>query len=204
MIYMIVPVLLAFLVGILRGGQVRNLARFPIQHAWVPLVMISLQISFVLFPQRNGELFITLRPWVNSLTYALLLAFLAVNRRLPGMKLILLGAALNLAVIAANGGFMPVTPEALERSGHLDLIVVHGDAAFVRGSKDIVLPAEEIRLALFSDIISTPEWFPVAATMSIGDIFIMLGSAWLVYRVLMESTTPVNDKSQESLALTHL
>jgi hypothetical protein len=40
--------------------------------------------------------------------------------------------------------------------------------------------------------------------MSIGDIFIMLGSAWLVYRVLMESTTPVNDKSQESLALTHL
>jgi hypothetical protein len=184
MIYMIVPVLLATLVGMLRGGRLRNLVQLSIQHSWIPLVMITLQFSFVLFPQGDGEGFFKLRPWVNILTYALLIAFLAVNLRLPGLKLILIGAALNMAVILANGGFMPVTAEALAHSGHLDLVIAQHSQQFVLGSKDIVLPEAQTRLQLLSDVLGIPECFPVSATFSLGDVFIMVGAAGLTYAAL--------------------
>jgi hypothetical protein len=197
MIYMIVPVLLAALVGLLRGGQVRNLAHVSIQHAWIPLVMFFLQFIIVLFPQGQSALYLGLRPWVLITSYALLIAFLCTNRRLPGMKLILLGAMLNLAVILANGGYMPVTREALARSGHLDLVIVHGEEAFVLGSKDIVLSEEQTRLQLLSDVVGTPEAFPVSATFSVGDIFIMAGAAWLVYRMMLWVSPRVREKNLE-------
>ncbi len=185
MIYMIVPVLLALLVGFLRGGHVRNLANMSIHHAWIPLVMFFLQFIIVLFPQGQSALFLGFRPWVLITTYTLLIAFLYVNRGLPGMKLILLGAMLNMAVILANGGYMPVTSEALERSGHLDLVVVHGEHGYVLGSKDIVLAEEQTRLQFLSDVVGIPETFPVSATFSVGDIFIMAGAAWLIYRMML-------------------
>jgi hypothetical protein len=106
------------------------------------------------------------------------------------MKLILIGALLNLAVILANGGYMPVTRGALARSGHLDLVFVHDEQAFVLGSKDIVLPEAQTRLQLLSDIVGIPEAFPVSATFSVGDLFIMAGAAGLVYRVMMLSDSP--------------
>jgi hypothetical protein len=190
MIYLIVPVLLAALTGFLRGGQVRNLAHLSVKHSWIPLLMFALQFGVVLFPQGQSELFLGLRPWVTVATYALLVAFLVINRGLPGMKLILIGALLNLAVILANGGYMPVTRGALARSGHLDLVFVHDEQAFVLGSKDIVLPEAQTRLQLLSDIVGIPEAFPVSATFSVGDLFIMAGAAGLVYRVMMLSDSP--------------
>ena len=147
--------------------------------------MFALQFSVVLFPQGQGALFLALRPWVLAATYALLIAFLILNRRLPGLRLILLGTLLNMAVILANGGFMPVSREALERSGHLDLIVVHGDQEFVLGSKDIVLPESQTRLQPLSDVVGIPETFPVSATFSVGDLVIMAGAARLVYRTML-------------------
>lgn len=197
MIYMIVPVLLAALVGFLRGGQVRNLANLSVQHAWIPLAMFSLQFGIVLFPQGQSEFFLGLRPWVIIATYALLIAFLCVNRRLPGMNLILLGATLNLAVILANGGYMPVTSEALMRSGHLDKVIVHGEQAYVLGSKDIVLSEEQTRLQPLSDVLGIPEAFPVSATFSVGDIFIMAGATWLVYRLMHWGSPRVRDENLE-------
>ncbi len=185
MIYMVVPVLLATLAGFLRGGRLRNLVHASVQQAWIPLVMFALQFGIVLFPQGRGELLLALRPWVMIATYALLLAFLWANRRLPGMKLILLGAALNLAVILSNGGYMPVTREALARSGHLDLVVRHGGQEFVLGSKDIVLPAAQTRLQWLSDILGIPQGLPVSATFSAGDLVIMMGTAGLVYGLML-------------------
>jgi hypothetical protein len=168
----------------LAGGRLRNLARFDLRGSWIPLAMLVVQLGFIIYPLGEGLVFTRAGPWISMGSYALLIVFLMVNRALPGVKMILLGAVLNLVVITANGGYMPVTPEALERSGHLDRVTVQGEAAFVRGSKDIVLSEEETRLAPLSDLISTPAWSPVAATMSAGDVFIMLGAAWLAYRAL--------------------
>lgn len=45
----------------------------------------------------------------------ILLLFVILNLRLPGMFLLALGFACNLAVILANGGFMPLTVDAATR-----------------------------------------------------------------------------------------
>jgi hypothetical protein len=198
MIYMIVPVLLAAMVGFLHGGRLRNLAKVRLRASWIPLAMFSLQFGVVLFPQGQSELFLGLRPWAMIVTYASLIAFLWVNRRLPGMKLILLGAALNLAVILANGGYMPVTSEALMRSGHLDLVFVHDERAFVLGSKDIVLPEAQTRLQMLSDVVGIPEAFPISATFSVGDLIIMAGAAGLVYQMMLSESPRGRKKSMES------
>lgn len=182
--FMIVPVLAACLLAMLRGGQLKNLAALELRFAWLPLAMFALQFGFVLFPLGQGELYFKIVPWVTVLTYALLILFLALNRELPGLKLILLGAALNLAVILANGGYMPVSRAALVRSDHLDKVFVQGERAYVLGSKDIVLERDETRLLPLSDVLKVPGALEVPATFSIGDMLIMLGASWLAYRVL--------------------
>lgn len=183
--FLVVPVLVAFLVALLRGGRVANLASLSPRCAWIPLAMLFLQIIFVLFPQGQSDFALDLRPWINVSTYVMLVAFLGANRRLAGMKIILVGGVLNLMVILANGGYMPVTSEALMRSGHLDLIYYHDEQAFVRGSKDIVLTRDQTRLMPLSDVLKVPELIFVPATFSIGDVFITTGAAWLVYSALL-------------------
>ena len=182
--FMIVPVLVAVLVAVLRGGQLKNLAGLELRYAWLPLAMFAIQFGFVLFPLGEGEVYFSVVPWITVSTYALLVAFLAVNRRLPGLKLILVGAALNLAVILANGGFMPVSREALERSDHLDKVFVEGDRAYVLGSKDVVLPPGEARLQVLSDVLKVPGSVEVPVTFSPGDVLIVIGASWLAYRVI--------------------
>jgi len=184
--FMIIPVLITSLIALLRGGRVQNLAHLHLKNSWIPLTMATLQFFIVLFPQWRGELFLRLRPWVTVSTYALLVAFLVVNRELSGMKLILVGAVLNLVVIASNGGYMPVTLEAIEQSGHLDKIIIEGEHAYVLGSKDIVLSEEQSHFTMLSDVLKMPDVIPTPATFSIGDVFIMVGAAWLLYRVLKD------------------
>ncbi len=122
-------------------------------------------------------------------SYAVLLVFLYLNRSLPGAKLILVGTALNFAVILANGGYMPVAPEALRAAGHEDLIITRGERQYVLGSKDVVLERSQTRLASLSDILVIPEETPLSGSFSIGDIVIAIGAFFLLNETLWESVS---------------
>jgi hypothetical protein len=111
------------------------------------------------------------------LSQGALMLLLAVNRHLPGARLFAAGVLLNTAVMVANGGWMPVTPEMYH---------------FVRGrpaaeaqarppsSKGIVLPREETRLWFLSDIIrlSLPGRRTAA---SVGDVLLIAGAAQFIF-----------------------
>ena len=187
--FMIVSVILGILAGYLRGGRLRNFARLRLYSTWIPLVMFALQLSLVSFPVSQNEVLDWLRPWITTATYAVLVVFLLANHRLSGFRLILLGSILNIAIILANGGYMPVTHEALQRSGHLDRMVVRGDQVYVTGSKDIVLGREETRLYPLSDVMGIPEALPLSSTFSAGDVVIMFGAFWFVYRTMVQIPT---------------
>lgn len=198
--FLLVPLIAAALIGLLTGGDLRRVANVDLRSAWIPLAMLALQLALVLFPRWQGDRLFSLRPGVTLASYALLIGFIWANRRLSGMKLVLAGAALNLAVIAANGGHMPVTLEALAESGHLDLVVERGGASFVLGSKDIVLPADETRLVFLSDVLKVPEALVhTPATFSPGDLLIAAGASWLVYRTMTGKahTSQIEDKHGE-------
>lgn len=180
--FMMIPVLIAILAALIQGGNLKNLAGLRLERAWLPLTMLVLQFAFVLFPQVQDAGLLALRPWITISSYALLVLFLYANRRIPGVRIILVGGFLNLAVIAANGGYMPVTREALELSGHLDEIFRQGDREYVLGSKDIVLERSETHLLPLSDVLKVPWGQEVPVTFSLGDVFIAAGAAWLTFK----------------------
>src|SRR5215211_4375604 len=104
-------IILVIVVALLRGGSLRNFA--AIQLRWLPLVIAGFVLQLLIFtPFARAPLiaFATLPIYVLSL--ALLAIWVAANWRIPGMALIAIGLALNVAVIAANGGHMPVMPES--------------------------------------------------------------------------------------------
>lgn len=178
--------LVGVIVGLI-GGFVRAwLAKRPyilpdIQRAEVAFLAFLPQ-AFVFFIPQTAQL--ASQQWaalILPLSLAILLVFVWANRHLEGFWLLTLGLLLNFAVITANGGLMPISPETLA--------TVHGvavESEFVQGainsrafgSKDIVLLPEETRLVWLSDRFTLPAWLPIQIAYSLGDIFLAAGAFW--------------------------
>lgn len=94
-------------------------------------------------------------------------------RRVWGTGLVLLGMVLNLTVMLANGGAMPVTPELHTAKGAPPESAMVG--ADIPRSKGILLLQEETRLWLLSDTVLLPT--PVRKAVSVGDLLIVTGLA---------------------------
>ncbi|MDX1688291.1 MAG: DUF5317 family protein [Candidatus Promineifilaceae bacterium] len=117
-----------------------------------------------------------------TFSQAILLLFAWVNRSHAGGVFLLLGLALNFLVIVANGGLMPISPEAVY---HLAPRPPETWEIGSRlwGGKDIVLPLHATRLRWLSDYFLTPRWFPLQIAFSLGDLFISGGAFWLLWSV---------------------
>lgn len=112
----------------------------------------------------------------------MLLAFTFVNLRLPGMPVLMLGLACNLAVILANGGFMPLPVEAAARL--VDRSVLESLTVGARvssASKDVLLPESEILLPWLADRFVVPPPSPYRFAFSPGDVLIAVGTFWLLF-----------------------
>lgn len=121
--------------------------------------------------------------WCLMVSQALLLVFAWLNRSLPGMSLLMFGLGCNLAVIVANGGFMPLPVGAASQlvpQEVLDELVQGGRIS--HASKDVLLPEASIRLLWLADFFVSPSFLPYRFAYSIGDIFIALGAFWLLVK----------------------
>jgi hypothetical protein len=116
------------------------------------------------------------------LSQLLLLAFVWRNWRQVGVLLLGFGVALNLAVIVANGGLMPIFPEVVTRfaPGATGTWAI-GERLW--WSKDIVLPAIAANLPWLADRFLLPDWLPLRAAYSLGDVFIALGAFRLLWSI---------------------
>jgi len=103
------------------------------------------------------------------------------NFRLPGMPFLAFGLACNLAVILANGGFMPLTTDAASRLVSQTVLnrLVLG-ARVSSASKDILLSEASIHLAWLADRFIPPQNMPYRFAFSLGDLFIAAGAFWIL------------------------
>jgi len=136
--------------------------------------------ALVFFVPQTGQ-FVS-QQWaalILPLSLGILALFVWYNRHLQGFWLLGLGLLLNLAVISANGGLMPISPETLT--------IVHGKQAEelidsrAYGSKSIVLPVEETRLEWLADRFTVPDRLPIQFAFSLGDVLLAAGAFWTLW-----------------------
>ena len=185
------------LAGLVRSWIAKEPYRVP-ALSWIGLALIAVLPQLLAFHNNYtaGWFSDSLASWILVISQAALLAFVWVNRRLTGMRIFGLGLILNLLVISLNGGLMPMAPET---AGALfpDLPASTWEIGSRIGrSKNIILLAGETRLALLSDAVLLPAWFPWTRALSPGDLFIALGVIWLL---ALENPDKVNDNENELL-----
>jgi len=179
---------LSVAVALLRGGRLTHLARVSFRYGWLAILAFLMQTTVIYFPeQRMGEVSF-LKSLVLPVSYGLILFVAVLNHKLPGMAAIMLGLTLNILVMVANGGFMPVTLEALQRAGLAHMALGIEDGARVMASKDIILSREVTRLWYLSDILVLRRPFPWSTVFSVGDVLLMAGVFVLLQRTMRPST----------------
>jgi len=178
---LLLALLCGLIVGWARGGSLVKLAQFPLRCSWLILIAFLLQIV-VFSPQ-----FESLR-WSDRLVpalyvFSILLLLLAVglNLSLSGMKIFGLGLLLNFLVIAANGGYMPISLDNLVRAGMTHRAELLRAKGYLSNSTVLT---SETRLPFLADIFSIPPFLPFSNVFSIGDVFIGIGAFILVMQAM--------------------
>jgi hypothetical protein len=177
-----VAILVAVAIGLVRGYSLQQLADLPLRWGWLALVAFGLQIYLIYFPEPQNQGLLSPQLGLLALSYALLFVFTWQNRRLPGMWIVGAGFLANLTVMLLNGGYMPITPEALAQVGHTSRATGLSTGSRIMATKDIVLPREATLAWWLSDIFVLAPPFPLPTVFSLGDVLIALGAFWLLQR----------------------
>lgn len=152
----------------LGGGHLRRLSDLRFRSPWLLWLALLTQLLLIAFPGQETWW----RVAANMATYPLGVGFVWMNRRIPGLWLVGLGALLNLLPIMANGGVMPASAHALEVAG-----VPTPEGVFANSA---ALP--DPRLLFLGDVLAIPKTWPFANVLSIGDIVIVVGAAYTIHR----------------------
>ena len=157
-------------------------------YVWPRLQRLGLAyIAFI--PQFLAFFFPPGREWFSQELSALallsslllLVVFAWYNREHVAFYWMGIGLLLNLAVIALNGGLMPISPEATAYLYPDDAVNSWQVGDQLYGSKNIVLDPAGTRLELLADRFVLPGNFWYRVVFSLGDVLIAIGVFWLLW-----------------------
>jgi hypothetical protein len=181
-----VILLFAIVTGLL-GGLARarsggcRLTSPSLHLVWlVPVAFVPQWLAFYL-PATRKLVPDNLAAAILVSSQAFLLVFAWLNRHQPGFCVLGLGLALNLLVIALNGGLMPISPETLSRLVPAALPDAWQIGHRLGSGKDVVLPIVTTRLWWLGDRFLLPTWFLYRVAFSLGDVFIAGGAFWFLW-----------------------
>ena len=181
-----VPIVAAILLALAFGGKTSKLNTVPMRHLVVIVLGFVVQLKAMTWA-ADGT--------VGSLGYRLVLmggfgltvlGFVCL-RRLPFMAIPLIGLAMNLTVMVANGGTMVLTPDAASADG-FRIVAPRGEVR-LWGGKDVLRPWDETALPFLSD------WLTVRVgsfirILSPGDVTLATGLGIVVFALMKDLKTP--------------
>jgi len=155
-----------------------NMANFQIHYWW--LVIVSLLIHRLPFFLYSPTEAVTFKKAAMIISYLILFFVLVRNWKIVGFRILLVGALLNFAAIAFNGGLMPVTPEARLSAGMSSIGRSAIGGVLPEGS-GILLNSDQTKLWLLTDIVPIDK---LGAVCSIGDIIMLVGMIVLLIQII--------------------
>jgi hypothetical protein len=173
-------VLLALLIGLLAGGRMHNLDRVDLRAPWLLILAFPIQAVVVKVPADKAPWLAPAAPFLVVLSYLVLIYALARNWHLWGLRIALLGIALNFLVVAANGGLMPTSIAAVRAVGAGELA---DQLESGRYGKNAVLTSDT-RLPFLADVHPLPWPYPRPCVISVGDVFITIGLALFIFQAV--------------------
>jgi hypothetical protein len=172
-----VSVLAGILFSVLCAKWYRKAWQPPVfRHVWL-VVVFSLPQFLAFYLPATRDIFPNQLVAASLVISQLgLLAFCLLNWQATGMPLLALGLLLNLVVILANGGFMPISTETAAQLVPADVAARLPVGERLGVTKDILLAPEAIVFPWLADRFVPPVWFLYRFAFSAGDVFIGLGA----------------------------
>ncbi|MFI5047866.1 MAG: DUF5317 domain-containing protein [Acidimicrobiia bacterium] len=148
------------------GGSFARIGGIHLRALWLLIGALVAQVllEFVGLPKARYE---DLGFALLLGTYALILTFCGLNRRVSGMLVVTIGVCLNVLVIALNQG-MPTKDDVVERNGRTVHVPIERTVKQRPQEDDDLLP-------FLGDVLTVPR-FP-RQQFSIGDVIIAIGLA---------------------------
>jgi len=175
----------ALVIAVLIGGDVRRLAQIRVHHVELLFAAFLCRVAIAVVGTWHSSTAVTLGRPLNVIGAVLLLAVVWFNRRLPGALIFGAGLASNLIVILSFGGrmsvllpsgFDPSSPALpLLRTGldPLHILLSHPQGPWFMG-----------------DIFPIPSLFGHSSLVSIGDLTMAAGVAYLIIRCSQPAAEP--------------
>lgn len=158
--------LIGLIVGWLRNGKIKNLSRIPLP-GW-PLILIAVLIQALIWIDFSRSIYLlsSAHSILYTFSFVILVIFFFLQGKKAGFLIVGLGILLNLLVITANQGKMPVDTTKMPAE-------VAEELAAGEKSPFHTAITDETWLAFLGDTISLP--YKKNRLLSFGDIFIAAG-----------------------------
>ena len=182
--YTAIAIALGLVAGLAAGGRPANAARHTLR-LW-PALLFGAAAQWLpeLLDVPESAAFVAV-----ACSYLALVAFAVANLRLVGMPVVLVGLALNSAVIFPNGG-MPVRGSAVVQAG----LVEPDEVATIDFGSKRHLETEDDVLTILGDVVPVA---PLREVISFGDLILAAGVADAVFRLLRPNRAPRQSPVQE-------
>jgi len=166
-VFILYAIPIGIVAGYVLGGRLDRLGDIRFRWGWLAIAGLMAQV--ILFSAPVADVVGDLGPPLYVASTAAVLIAVVRNWRIPGLALVVLGATSNLAAIAANGGVMPASADA---------VAALGTEAGPGFSNSVVMADPALRP--LTDIFALPVWVPFANVFSVGDVLIGVGVATVI------------------------
>jgi len=163
-------IVISFVIGLLRKGNLRGLAQLNLKWGWVFPLLLAVEFVMYFF-QNDSKLLGQVSGAIYIVVYVLGLLFLFINRKNSGFLLIFIGVFLNFLVMALNGGRMPVSEHAAASVLDPSYVQVLKDSLYAKHT----LLTSSTHLGFLGDVIPITKPYPRTQIISIGDIIMNIG-----------------------------
>ena len=190
MLYLVV-IILAIIIGLLRGGELDRLSHISIKGVLLFAIALILRALVWIAGTYNVSFFVQFSSIFIIVSYCLLIFAALENIKLPGIKYLTLGVFLNFFVMLFNGVRMPVLMRENALLNSMNAQTLRQDQGIMH-----VLMGEETLFAYLGDVISLPEPFSESSMLSVGDILILIGIFILIQHGMLKSGRFSDDQNE--------